>query len=133
MVRRIGIRASVRPLPLALYVRLRGEGKFTAFTGFYPTNAQPDMDNIYDFFFDGNRDYWNDPVIQAAQKAGVVDSDEAKRALAYQKGVDQVNNMNYILPLADLPMVFVHTKDVKVDDNPLSPIDTRVGDFFWTN
>ena len=133
MVRRIGIRASVRPLPLALYVRLRGEGKFTAFNGFYPTNAQPDMDNIFDFFFDGNRDYWNDPVIQAAQKAGVQTPDEEKRALAYQKGVDQVNNMNYILPLADLPMVFVHTKDVKVDDNPLSPIDTRVGDFFWTN
>jgi peptide/nickel transport system substrate-binding protein len=133
MVRKIGIRASVRPLPLALYVRMRGDGKFTAFAGFYPTNAQPDMDNIYDFFFDGNRDYWNDPVIQAAQKAGAIEFDEAKRALTYQAGVDQVNKMNDILPLADLPMVFVHTKDVKVVDNPLSPIDTRVGDFFWTN
>src|SRR4029077_6165655 len=58
MVRKVGIRASVRPLPLTLYVRLRGDGKLTAFLGFYPTSAQPDMDNLLDFFFDGNRDYW---------------------------------------------------------------------------
>ncbi len=133
MVRKVGIRASVRPLPLALYVRMRGEGKFTAFLGFYPTNAQPDMDNLFDFFFDGNRDYWNDPVIQAQQKAGALEFDEAKRAEIYKKGVDQVNKMNYILPVADLPGVFVHTKDVRVGENHLSPIDTQVCDYYWAN
>lgn len=131
MVRKVGFRASVRPLPLSLYVRMRGEGKFTAFLGFYPTNAQPDMDNIFDFFFDGNRDYWNDPVIQAAQKAGAVEVDSEKRAEIYEKGVDQVNKMNYILPVADLPMVFVHTKDVKIAENRLSAIDNQVCDYEW--
>jgi hypothetical protein len=29
-------------------------------------------------------------------------------------------------------MVFVHKKDVRVADNPLSPIDNRLGDFFWS-
>jgi peptide/nickel transport system substrate-binding protein len=133
MVRKIGIRASVRPLPLALYVRMRGEGKFTAFLGFYPTNAQPDMDNLFDFFFDGNRDYWNDPVIQAAQKAGAVEFDEEKRPEVYKQGIDQVNKMNYILPVADLPGVFVHNKDVRVDANHLSPIDTQVCDYAWSD
>ena len=131
MIRKVGIRASIRPLPLSLYVRLRGEGKFTAFLGFYPTGAQPDMDSIFDFFFDGNRDYWNDPVIQASQKAGATEFDPAKRPLTYQAGVDQVNKMNYILPIADLPLVFVHNKDVKVNDNALSPINTDVDDFAW--
>ncbi len=131
MVRKVGIRTSVRTLPLSLYVRLRGEGKFTAFLGFYPTNAQPDMDNIFDFFFDGNRDYWNDPVIQAAQKAGAVEFDDEKRAEIYKKGIDQVNKMNYILPVADLPMVFVHAKDVKIAENPLSVIDNQVCDYEW--
>jgi len=132
MVRKVGIRASVRPLPLALYVRMRGEGKFTAFLGFYPTNAQPDMDNLSDFFFDGNRDYWNDPVIQAAQKAGAVEFDEEKRPEVYKIGIDQVNNKNYILPVADLPAVFVHSKDVHVAENRLSPIDTEVCDYEWS-
>jgi peptide/nickel transport system substrate-binding protein len=131
MVRKVGIRASVRPLPLALYVRMRGEGKFTAFLGFYPTNAQPDMDNIFDFFFEGNRDYWKDPVIKEAEHAGAIEFDEEKRAGIYEKGIDQVNRMNYILPVADLPMVFVHTKDVVIRDNPLSPIDNQVCDYAW--
>jgi peptide/nickel transport system substrate-binding protein len=131
-LRKVGIRASVRPLPLSLYVRLRGEGKFTAFVGFYPTTAQPDMDNIFDFFFDGNRDYWNDPVIRQAQKDGIAELDGAKRPEIYKRGIDQVNKMNYILPLADLPLVFVHNKDVRVRDNKLSPIDTQVIDFYWS-
>ena len=79
MLRKVGIRATMRPLPIALYVRMRGEGKLTAFLGFYPTSAQPDMDNIFDLFFDGNRDYWgDDPVIRAAQKAGAVEQDCGK-------------------------------------------------------
>jgi peptide/nickel transport system substrate-binding protein len=131
-LRKIGIRASVRPLPLSLYVRLRGEGKFTAFVGFYPTSVQPDMDNIFDFFFNGNRDYWNDPIIRQAQKDGVAELDEAKRPAIYKRGIDQVNKMNYILPLADLPLVFVHNADVRVGDNKLSPIDTQVVDFYWS-
>jgi peptide/nickel transport system substrate-binding protein len=133
MVRKVGIRASVRPLPLALYVRMRGEGKFTAFLGFYPTNAQPDMDNIFDFFFEGNRDYWNDPLIKQAEHAGAIEFDEAKRTAIYEKGIDQVNKMNYILPVADLPIVYVHSKDVRVRENKLSPIDQQVSDFEWAN
>jgi peptide/nickel transport system substrate-binding protein len=131
-LRKVGIRASVRPLPIALYVRLRGEGKFTAFLGFYPTGAQPDMDNIFDIFFNETRDYWGDPVIQAAQKAGAVEEDEAKRREIYKTGVDQINKMNYILPVADLPLVMLHTKEVRILEDPLSPINTGIGDFAWT-
>jgi peptide/nickel transport system substrate-binding protein len=131
MVRKIGIRASVRPLPLTLYVRLRGEGKFTAFLGFYPTNAQPDMDNLFDFFFQGNRDYWDDPVIKEAERAGAIEFDEEKRGAIYETGIDEVNKMNDILPVADLPMVFVHSKDVAVRENLLTSIDTQIVDYQW--
>jgi hypothetical protein len=33
--------------------------------------------------------------------------------------------------VADLPMVFIHTKDVAVRENPLTPINTDVNDFHW--
>jgi hypothetical protein len=133
MLRKVGIRATMRTLPLSLYVRMRGEGKLTAFLGFYPTNAQPDMDNILDLFFDGNRDYWGaDPVIKAAQKAGAVEGDIEKRGDIYKRAIDEVNNKNFILPVADLPMVFVHTKDVLVKENPITPINTEVDDFYWS-
>ena len=69
----------MRPLPSSLYVRLRGEGKFTAFVGYRPTNARPDMDDLMDFFFNGNRDYWNDPLFKQVQKAGAAEFDQKKR------------------------------------------------------
>jgi peptide/nickel transport system substrate-binding protein len=132
MVRKVGIRASMRPLPLTLYVRLRGDGKFTSFLGFYPTSAQPDMDNLLDFFFDGNRDYWgDDPLIREAQAKGAVEFDQKKRDAIYEKAIDHINQQNYILPVADLPMVFVHTKEVAVKENRISPIQTVVTDFYW--
>lgn len=132
MLRKVGIRASVRPLPLTLYVRMRGEGKFTAFLGFYPTDAEPDVANLFDFFFDGNRDYWGgDPIIKEAQAKGMMDTDFKRREADYEKGLDEINRKNYILPVADLPMVFVHTKEVLVKEDKLSPIDTNVSDFYW--
>ena len=112
---------------------MRGEGKFTAFLGIRPTNVLPDMNDLCDFFFNGNRDYWNDPVIKQAAKEGALEFDDAKRIKIYQRLIDQVNNKNYILPVADLPMVFVHSKDVRVVDDPLSPITTEVRDYAWSN
>jgi peptide/nickel transport system substrate-binding protein len=132
MLRKVGIRATMRPLPIALYGRMRGEGKLTAFLGSYPTSAQPDMNNILDLFFDGNRDYWDDdPVIREAQKRGAVERDFEKRNDIYKRAIDQVNDKNYILPMVDLPMVFVHTKDVVVKEDPLTPINNDVDDFYW--
>jgi peptide/nickel transport system substrate-binding protein len=132
MVRKVGIRASMRPLPLTLYVRLRGDGKLTSFLGFYPTSAQPDMDNLLDFFFSGNRDYaGNDPVIRDAEEKGAVEFDPKKRDAIYEKAIDHINNHYLILPVADLPMVFVHNKEIAVKENRISPIQTVVTDFYW--
>ena len=130
--RKVGIRASVRPLPLTLYVRLRGDGKLTSFLGFYPTTAQPDMDNILDFFVNGNRGYiGDDPVIKDAMEKGAVEFDPKKRTAIYEKAIDHINQQNLIFPVADLPMQFVHTKEVTVKENRVSPIQTTVVDFYW--
>ena len=133
MVRKVGIRASVRSLPLTLYVRLRRRWrKLMSFVGFYPTSAYPDMDNLLDFFFDGNRDYWgNDPLIKDAQAKGIVELDPKKRDAIYEKAIDHINEQNYILPLADLTMAFVHTKEVEVKEDRVSVIQTVVTDFYW--
>ena len=89
------------------------------------------MTDLCDFFFNGNRDYWNDPVVKAAQKDGNLEFDPEKRVEIYRRLIDRVNAMNYILPLADLPMVFVHSKDVHIADDPWSPITTQVNNYVW--
>ena len=72
-------------------------------------------------------------MLKEAQKAGATEFDEEKRAEIYRRAIDQVNRMNYILPLADLPIVFVHTKDVRIGEDPLSPLNNHIRDYYWNN
>ena len=132
-LRKVGIRATVEPLPLAAYVKQRGDGDFTAFTGFYPTTALPDVENILDFFFGGNRDYWNDKAIHRAETAGDTEFDLAKRTKIYTPALDRVNQHAYILPISELPIAWAHSKDVALLPNPMSKGETRLGDFAWAD
>jgi peptide/nickel transport system substrate-binding protein len=130
-LRAVGIRAAIQSVPLNVWARVRAEGKMTAAIGIYPTAGQPDVSNMMDFFFTGDRDYWKDPTLIEAKEKGVVEFDETKRRAIYQTALDRVNEGAYILPLPELPIVWVHTKDVKINDNPLSPLETRLGDWAW--
>ncbi len=132
-LRKVGIRASVESLPLAVYVKKRGDGEFTAFTGFYPTSANPDTSNILSFFFGQDRDYWQDKMITDAFKQGETEFDIAKRTKIYTPALDRVNDKAYIFPISEMPVNWAHTKDVKVMPNPLSTGESRVGDFAWTD
>lgn len=130
-LRKVGINASIEPLPLMVYVKKRGAGKFTAFLGKYPTAAQPDTENLLNFFFGANRDYYKDPLINGAAKKGATEFDVAKRAAFYTPALDQVNKMSFIYPLTEVPVVFAHNKDVEIKPNLQSSGEIRVGDFFW--
>jgi len=57
--------------------------------------------------------------------------DPAKRVAIYTKALNRVNELAYIVPLAELPTVWAHGKDVKVSENPLSAAETRLGDWSW--
>ena len=131
--RKVGIRMTVNPMPLSVYVKRRGDGEFTAFTGFYPTAAQPDTANIFDVFFGGDRDYYKDPVIHKASEDGIKEYDLAKRTQIYTPALDQVNKKAYMLPLSELPLVFAHSKDVKVLRNKLSTAESRLGEYVWAD
>ena len=130
-VRQVGIRASIQPVPLNVWARIRGEGKVTASIGFRPTSGQPDVGDIMDFFFTGDRDYWKDPAMEEAKKLGAVEFDPEKRAAIFKKALDRVNEQAYILALPEMPTVWIHSKDVKIVENPLSPLETRLGDWAW--
>ncbi len=130
-VRKIGIRASVESMPSAAYVRSRGNGEFTAFTGFFPAGTHPDTAVLNDFFFNDNRDYWQDPMIKKAMDDGDNELDEAKRTALYTPILDEVNREAYILPVSELPIVWAHNKDVVVKPNPLTSSLPNLGDYGW--
>ena len=127
----VGIRATVETLPLQVYVKKRGNGEFTAFLGKYPTSAQPDIENIFDFFFGADRDYYKDPLTHEAQAKGPLQLDEAKRAAVYAPAIDRVNEKAYIFPVSEVPIVYAHTKEVQIKPNLFSAGEIRPDDFFW--
>ena len=132
-VRKVGIRASVEAMQLGLYVKRRGDGDLTAFTGFYPTGVNPDTGNLISFFFNQDRDYWKDPQIHDAWSKGEIELDLSKRTALYTPAVNKINEKAYILPISELPIVWAHTKDVKVLQNPLSTADPKLGDYAWSD
>ena len=132
-LRKVGIRATVQPLPLAVYVKKRGDGEFTAFNGFYPTGAQPETGNILDFFFGQDRDYYKDEIIHKAAAAGNVEFDAKKRQALYRTAIDRVNEMNYILPFSSLPTAYAMSKDVKIMPDAFSFSAVYLNDVVWSD
>ncbi|MBT4672616.1 MAG: hypothetical protein HOB64_10910 [Rhodospirillaceae bacterium] len=130
-LRKVGIRATVRAMPLPVYTKRRGRGELTALYAGYPTFAQPNTSNLMNFFFGANRDYSKDPIIQNARKTGNGVMDLKKRTAIYQKAMDQVNKQSYILPFVEQPNVYAHHKSVEVKTGMTSKTETRPPDYFW--
>jgi len=130
-LRQVGIRASVESLPISVYVKKRSQGEFTAFVGTYPTTSQPDVANIWNFFFSGDRDYWHDDFINKVAEEGSREIDVSKRAKLYTPALDRVNELAYVMPIADLPVQWAVHRDVAILPNLLSIMDATISDFAW--
>ncbi len=130
-VRKISIRASITSMPIAAYVKRRGDGEFTAFTGFNPAGTHPDAAQILDFFFGADRDYWKDPMILKNIEEGEAEFDDKKRTALYTPILDKVNQEAYIFPISELPIVWAHHKDIALKLNPLSNSLPMLGDYGW--
>jgi len=130
-LRRVGIRATVQPLTISVYTKLRGDGKLTALVAEYPTFSQPNLINIMDVFFGGDRDYSRDPLIRKAYEEGAKTLDLAKRTEIYRDAMDRINREGYIMPISEQPNLFVHAKDVEIKPGLTSKTETRLGDYFW--
>jgi peptide/nickel transport system substrate-binding protein len=130
-VRKVGIRASIESLTNAAYVRMRGNGEFTAFLGSFPAATHPDTSVVNEFFFSGDRDYWQDPMIQKAMEAGEVEFDDAKRARIYTPILDKANTEAYLLPISEQPTMWAHHKEVFLNRNAMSNSLPLLGDYGW--
>ena len=130
-VRKVGFRTSIESLTNAAYVRMRGNGEFTAFLGSFPAATHPDTSVVNEFFFTGERDYWQDPMIQKAMEAGETEYDDAKRAALYTPILDKANTEAYLLPISEQPTMWAHHKDIVLKPNPMSNSVPLLGDYGW--
>ena len=132
-LRKVGVRASIEPMPLSVYSKKRGNGELTTFVGMYATGGLPMMSNIMDVFFGADRDYAKDPLLLKTLADGATEFDSAARNKIYRPALDRINEKAYILPIAEVPMAWAHSKDVKLLPNTMSTLTPRVGDFAWSD
>jgi peptide/nickel transport system substrate-binding protein len=129
-LRRIGIQAAIEMMPISVYTKKRADGQLSMFVGTRPT-AYPEATAVLTSLFGGQRDYAHDAVItDAMEQAGHI-FDIAKRAEILEPAFDRNNAQVYVLPIATLPTVFVHGKNVTIQPNLLSPQGIEISDFVW--
>jgi len=132
-MRKVGIRARVQSTNIGTYRRLQGQGKLQAWTIAYPAGAFPDAGNHLNVFFRGSRTRYMgaDPIVIGAMNKGAGELDLAKRSDIYAKAYDRANEMIYNMAVTSLPYVIAHTKDVKVQLDPLSTGEIYVNNYGW--
>ena len=126
------IRAKVRPIPISVYQKERNEGKLVSWTILFPSASHPDASNILETLMTGaTAKYYGDQTLFSLLEDGQKEFDDAKRSAIYQKAYDRVNSQFYIYPMSSIPNVFVHTKEIKILENPLMAGDTSITDYAW--
>ena len=130
-LQKVGIRTAVESLPITVYTQKRGDGQLTMFVGSRPTATFPETTQVFTSLFGGQRDYARDPLIDKAVADAEKTFDPKERTRILQTAIDRNNEMVYILPIASLPTVLVHSKNVRVERNLLAANDVEISDYFW--
>lgn len=132
MLRKVGINARVDNLTAVTMRKMRNQGKLQALVNERPYEPLPDASYVLNRFFTSKRRaYAYDDRIDELEKLGFAATDLAAREKIYKEVMDRINTEAYVLPLASLPLVWVHSKDVRFYPNVLTTYDTTMADFGW--
>jgi peptide/nickel transport system substrate-binding protein len=131
MLRQINIRATIQPMNITQYVKNREDGQLTAFVGARPTANFPDTIEVMEGFHQGSRDYWKDDLILKALDDAKKIADPVQRGKVLQPALDRNNEQAYVIPIASLPWVFAHSKEIRIGENPFKARTVDVSDIFW--
>jgi len=72
-------------------------------------------------------------LILKALEDGAIEFDSVTRDRVYGPAIDRVNEQAYILPIAEVPMAWGHTKEVKVLPNTITVFSPHLGDYAWSD
>ncbi len=130
--RAAGVRASLRSVTFGAYRKLQGGGKIQALVHQFSSGGVPDVDALVTFYFGSKaRDYYGDERIRAWMKAAGATFDVAEREALYRKIFDRINEQAYITPIASLPSVFVHSRDVAIEKGIINPFGAEMSRISW--
>ena len=131
-LRAVGVRASLKSVTFGAYRKLQRGGKIQALVHQFSSGGVPDSDALVSFYFGSKaRNYYGDGHIAAWMKAAGATFDTAAREEIYRKIFNRINEQAYIVPLAGLPSVFVHDKNLEIDEGIINPFGAQMGRVRW--
>ena len=130
--RAVGVRASIRSVTFGAYRKLQREGRIQTLVHQFSSGGVPDSDALVTFYFGSKaRNYYGDEDVAGWMKTAGATFDVAAREKIYRKIFNRINERAYIVPIAGLPSVFVHDKDLEIDKGIINPFGAQLGRIRW--
>ena len=131
-LRAVGVQASLKSVTFGAYRKLQRSGKIQTLVHQFSSGGVPDADALVTFYFASKaRDYYGDDRIKGwMKKAGSI-FDVAEREKLYRKIFNRINDQAYVIPIASLPSVFVHAKDLAIEKGIINPFGAQIGRISW--
>lgn len=116
-LRAIGIQAKVSQVPFGPYRKRQREGKINILVNPWASGGLPDVGSTLDFFWSkGARNLSRDPVIDDLLAKSNSEFNPTLRKQINRQLLDRVTEMAYIHPVTVTPPVFVHNKDLVINE-----------------
>jgi peptide/nickel transport system substrate-binding protein len=124
-LRAININAKVQKMTFAAYRAQQVAGKQQILIGAWGGGAVPDVDHTLEFLFSpGARDYHHDKRFFDLVQSSEHELDQKKREQETGAVFDLATSLDYLVPLTRYPVLWVHSKDLKLsgfDTHPMAP------------
>ena len=131
-LRAVGVEASIKSVTFGAYRKLQRTGKIQSLVHQFSSGGVPDSDALVTFYFGSKaRNYYGDKTIAGWMKEAGATFDTAAREALYRKIFNRINEQAYIIPIASLPSVFVHAKDLEIDKGIINPFGAQLGRTRW--
>lgn len=131
-LRAVGVKASIKSVTFGAYRKLQRSGKIQTLVHQFSSGGVPDVDALVPFFFASKaRNYYGDKQILGWMKAAGANFDTAEREVLYRKIFDRINSQAYIIPIASLSSVFVHSKDLVIAKGIINPFGAQLSRISW--
>ncbi len=131
-LRKAGVRASVDALTFVAYRKKQSDGKINSLVSGWSAGGGPDVSATLNFFFDpGPRDYFQDPKLHELARLGLKTVDQATRKAAVRELMDRTTSEAYAIPVAPIPLVFLHISDLKINNLRYEPFGLLPSDLNW--
>ena len=131
-LRAVGVEASIKSVTFGAYRKLQRTGKIQTLVHQFSSGGVPDSDALVSFYFGSKaRNYYGDKQIAGWMKEAGSTFDTAARETLYRKIFNRINEQAYIVPIASLPSVFVHAKDLEIDKGIINPFGAQLARIRW--